>query len=26
MAILYYLWRTIHTLTGFKLEEIIAAH
>jgi len=23
-AILYYLWRTIHNLTGFKFEEIIA--
>ena len=23
MAILYYLWRTIRTLTGFKLEEIM---
>ncbi len=23
MAILYYLWRTIRTLTGYKLEEII---
>lgn len=24
MAILFYLWRTIRTLTGYKLEEIIA--
>jgi intracellular septation protein A len=24
IAILYYLWRTIYTLTGFKLEEIVA--
>jgi len=23
IAILYYLWRTIHTLTGFKFEQII---
>lgn len=23
MAIMYYLWRTIHDLTGFKLEEIL---
>lgn len=26
MAILYYLWRTIRTLTGFKFEEIIVTH
>jgi len=26
MTILYYLWRTIHGLTGLKLEEIMAAH
>ena len=26
MAILYYLWRTIHMLTGYKLEEIFTAH
>lgn len=26
IAILYYLWRTIYTLTGYKLEEILAAH
>lgn len=26
LAILYYLWRTIHTLTGFKLEQIIVTH
>ncbi len=26
MAILYYLWRTIHDLTGLSLEEIMAAH
>lgn len=25
MAIFYYLWRTIHGLTGLKLEEIMAA-
>ena len=24
MAIFYYLWRTIHDLTGLKLEEIMA--
>ncbi|HWV08183.1 MAG TPA: MFS transporter, partial [Pseudomonas sp.] len=24
MAIFYYLWRTIHGLTGLKLEEIMA--
>ena len=24
MAILFYLWRTIHGLTGLKMEEIIA--
>lgn len=26
MTILYYLWRTIHGLTGLKLEDIMAAH
>ena len=26
IAILYYLWRTIHMLTGFKLEEIFVTH
>ncbi|MDH5766675.1 MAG: MFS transporter [Gammaproteobacteria bacterium] len=26
MAILYYLWRTIHGMTGLKLEEILVAH
>jgi len=26
MTILYYLWRTIHGLTGLKFEEIMAAH
>jgi len=26
MAILFYLWRTIRTLTGFKLEEIMVMH
>jgi hypothetical protein len=26
MAILYYLWRTIRTLTGLKLEEIMVMH
>lgn len=26
IAILYYLWRTIHILTGYKLEEIITGH
>ncbi len=26
MAILYYLWKTIRTLTGFKIEEIIVTH
>ena len=26
IAILYYLWRTIHMLTGFKFEEVIAKH
>ena len=26
IAILYYLWRTIRTLTGFKLEQIIVTH
>lgn len=26
MAIFYYLWRTIHDLTGLGLEEIMAAH
>lgn len=25
-GILYYLWRTIHTLTGFSIEEIIVHH
>lgn len=25
MAILFYLWRTIHGLTGLKMEEIVAA-
>ena len=24
MAIFYYLWRTIHGLTGLKLEEVVA--
>ena len=24
LAILYYLWRTIHDLTGLSLEEIVA--
>jgi hypothetical protein len=26
IAILYYLWRTIRVLTGFKLEDIITVH
>lgn len=26
MAIFYYLWRTIHGMTGFSLEEILASH
>jgi hypothetical protein len=24
MAIFYYLWRTIHGLTGLKLEDVMA--
>ncbi|MFT5789568.1 MAG: hypothetical protein ACI8SJ_001684 [Shewanella sp.] len=24
MGIFYYLWRTIHDLTGLKLEEVLA--
>ncbi|MDH5659731.1 MAG: MFS transporter [Gammaproteobacteria bacterium] len=26
MAIFYYLWQTIHGMTGFSLEEILASH
>ena len=26
MAIFYYLWRSIHGLTGLRLEEIIAGN
>jgi len=26
MAIFYYLWRTIHGMTGFSLEEILVSH
>ena len=26
MAIFYYLWRTIHDLTGLGLDDIMAAH
>ncbi|MBL7005295.1 MAG: MFS transporter [Gammaproteobacteria bacterium] len=26
LAIFYYLWRTIHLLTGFKFDEILAPH
>jgi len=26
MAIFYYLWRTIHGMTGLALEEILASH
>jgi len=26
MLIFYYLWRTIRRLTGFTLEEVMAAH
>lgn len=26
MAIFYYLWRTIHGMTGFSLEEILISH
>ena len=26
MAIFFYLWRTIHGLTGLRLEDIMAVH